>query len=304
MSAAHQDLGRCSRRAFVAGLGASAIALVSPRAARAEGDRDIAILNFMLSLEHLQAAFYGEAARRGALGAAGTRVARVLGAIERAHVATLTAALGSRATRPPEFDFHGATAHDAAFMRTAVAFEDLGAAAYARQLPLIASPEHVATVAAIHTVEAGHAAWIRLLAGAPPVTDALDSPIADEDAAGLLVRGGFVRPRAGTGAFDPSTPWAAAAPEGPGVLAAFPLRPSPRTGDRTAPSTVPAAGSDGLPWGALAGTTAVVSALVLGGIGLRTRHGAGRRVTVVGADEGPPIMQTAARSGPAETERP
>jgi len=40
-------------------------------------------------------------------------------------------------------------------------------------------------------------------------------------------------------------------------------------------------------------TTGVLSALVLGALGLRARHGAGAKVTVVGPDEGPRVSQHA-----------
>jgi len=56
---------------------------------------------------------------------------------------------------------------------------DLAAATYQHQLPLISSPGHRALLSSIRTVDAGHAAWIRLRAGVAPVTTALDEPVED-----------------------------------------------------------------------------------------------------------------------------
>lgn len=288
--------GGRTRRAFIGGAAAGAALLASagpPRAAAvgsAEGD--VAILSLALALEHLQAAFYTEAERRGTLGPIGARVSEALGGVERAHVAVLTDALGSRAVPPPLFDFRDATTDEAAFIRTAVAFEDLAAATHLHQMPLLVSPDHRALLASIHTVDAGHASWIRLQAGAPPVSAALDDPVPDTEATGLLVRGGYVSPRPGT---PPGGPWTRDASRGPALLSTFPL------GRRPAASRPPASpgqaiddSTGGPPWGVWAATTGVLSALVLGGLGLRARHGAGAKVVVVGPDEGPRVSQHAA----------
>ena len=296
--------GGRTRRAFLGGAVAGAAVLATaapPRAGAAEDDA--AILSLALDLEHLQAAFYTEAERRGALGPVGARVSEALGGVERAHVAVLTDALGSRAAPPPLFRFGDATTDEAAFIRAAVAFEDLAAATHLHQMPLLASPEHRALLASIHTVDAGHGAWIRLQAGAPPVPAALDDPISGADAAGLLLRGGYVSPRPGT---PTDSPWAREAPRGPALLGEFPLglRPAP-----SRPAAAPGSGdgdsAGGPPWGVWAATTGVISALVLGGVGLRARHGARADAVVVGPDEGPPVSQHAADPADAtSTEAP
>ena len=56
---------------------------------------DADILNYALALEYLQAAFYTEAERRGALRGGLAEQARVVGAHERAHVTALQDELGS-----------------------------------------------------------------------------------------------------------------------------------------------------------------------------------------------------------------
>ena len=85
----------CSRRGFIAMAGAGALALALPAAASAKdaAANDTAILNFALTLEYLQAAFYTEAERLNALTGQSAATARQLGAVERAHATALQQAL-------------------------------------------------------------------------------------------------------------------------------------------------------------------------------------------------------------------
>jgi rubrerythrin len=138
---------------------------------------DVAILNYALSLEYLQASFYTEAERIGALHGALAHQATVVGMHERAHVAAFHQLLGSAAIKQPKFDFHGVTESADAFRKTAVAFEDLAVAAYKGQAPRLASKSYLAGAIAIHSVEARHAAWIRRLAGFLPAAKAFDEPL-------------------------------------------------------------------------------------------------------------------------------
>jgi ferritin-like protein len=161
------------RRAAIGGaalLGASA----APAQAAAGGDE--AILNYALTLEYIQEAFYGEAERLGVLTGGIAEQARVVGAHERAHVKAFREVLGAAAVKRARFDFRGATENADAFRRTAVAFEDLAVAAYKGQAPLIEKRAYLVPALAIHTVEARHAAWIRRLAGFTPAPDAFDEP--------------------------------------------------------------------------------------------------------------------------------
>lgn len=140
---------------------------------------DVAILNFALTLEYLQAAFYTEAERIGKLQGPLAEQASVVGAHERAHVAGFRAVLGTAAVKEPSFNFHGVTEQPSSFRATAVAFEDLAVAAYKEQLPKIHSPQYLATAVGIHSVEARHAAWIRRLANVVPAQTAFDEPLPD-----------------------------------------------------------------------------------------------------------------------------
>jgi hypothetical protein len=177
----------------LAAAGAAGVALALPRGARAASrSNDASILNYALTLEYLQAAFYTEAERMKALTGGSALAAKQVGSVERAHVSALRKALGSSAVKRPFFDFQGTTEAQKAFLRTAVAFEDLGTAAYKGQLPLITSPEALAAAVAIHTVEARHAAWIRFLAGAPPTSSAFDDPIGRPEAEHLVASTKFI----------------------------------------------------------------------------------------------------------------
>ena len=195
-------LPRETRKDFLvgalAGGGAALTALVLAEPGRAASKTDVDILNYALTLEYLQAAFYTEAERRRALRTDVAReTTRVLGAVERAHVRALRDALGSAAVAKPFFDFGGVTEDEDAFIKTAVAFEDLGTAAYKGQAYRIESPALLAAAVSIHSVEARHAAWIRYLAGAQPASSAFDEPKSMPEVRRLVASTGFIvqRPR-------------------------------------------------------------------------------------------------------------
>jgi len=171
-----QTRGDLLRGALV-GSGALLAACAAPAAAAAATTRDTAILNFALTLEELQAAFYTEVERIGALTGELATQARVVGGHERAHVRALRDVLGRRAVTGGRYDFRGATEDAARFRKTSVAFEDLAVAAYKAQAPKVRDDHLLASLLAIHSVEARHAAWIRRLAQAPPAANAFDDPL-------------------------------------------------------------------------------------------------------------------------------
>ncbi len=92
----------------------------------------------------------------------------------------------------PAFDFQDTTAQDGAFLKTAVAFEDLATAAYKGQLGNLRSRAYLAAALSIHSVEARHAAWIRYLAGRVPAADAVDEPISRPEAERIVASTGFI----------------------------------------------------------------------------------------------------------------
>ncbi|MDQ3670653.1 MAG: ferritin-like domain-containing protein [Actinomycetota bacterium] len=136
--------------------------------------QDTKILNFALLLEYLEAEFYTRASASGALSGEAREFSRVVGAHERAHVAFLKKALGSKAGAKPTFDFKGTTEDQTKFLATARVLEDTGVAAYNGQGPNLTKPT-LAAAASIVSVEARHAAWVRDILQQNPAPAAFDA---------------------------------------------------------------------------------------------------------------------------------
>jgi hypothetical protein len=125
-------------------------------------------LNFALTLERLEAAFYSQGLGSG-LNFGDTRpIFDQLSKHETAHVALLETLLGENALPAPTFDFGNAFSSLDAFIAMAQGFEDLGVRAYKGQVgALAASAELLTTALRIHSVEARHAAMVRRLPQSP-----------------------------------------------------------------------------------------------------------------------------------------
>jgi hypothetical protein len=192
-----QLLSRGARGAAIGGLAlvvlpGAAQAKASKRQRAQQTEDDVAILNFALALEYLQAGFYTDAERVGALRGALKEQAKVVGSHERAHVKAFQKTLGRAAIKRPSFNFRGTTDDPKSFRATAVAFEDLAVGAYKEQLPKINSDAYLAAAVSIHSVEARHAAWIRQLAGIVPAEHAFDDPIQDHKTVDIVNATRFV----------------------------------------------------------------------------------------------------------------
>jgi len=141
---------------------------------------DVKILNYALTLEYLEAAFYAEANAKGKLNGIAATFAQVVGAHEAAHVAALEKALGSQAVKKPSFDFKGTTGSEKTFLATAKTLEDTGVSAYQGQAGNIKAAPVLATAGSILAVEARHAAWVRDILGAGkdpvPAPEAFSTP--------------------------------------------------------------------------------------------------------------------------------
>jgi hypothetical protein len=185
------------RRALVAGgtlaLGGVTIAGV-PRFAFSSPSQaqDVRVLNLVLLLEHLEAEFYAEAARRGRLTGELRQYARVVGGHERQHVAFIRKALGSAARKKPVLSFGTATANAEEFTAAALAIEDLSVAAYNGQAANLTKAT-LAAAGRIVSVEARHAAWIRFIAGKVPAPDPTDDPATAAQVEARIRRTRFVR---------------------------------------------------------------------------------------------------------------
>lgn len=198
-TAANAERLTSSRRSFLRNSGLAAGGAViaggafpgaSAFAATPKGD--VAILNFALTLEFLEAAFYASAIKKAGLTGAHMRLAKTVYAHEAAHVKALKAALGSSAVKRPKFDFGATTMSQSAFAQTAVVLEDTGVEAYQGQAPFIKSQAVFKAALSIHPVEARHAAWIRNISGQKPAPDAFN-PAATKDEVLAAVKGtGFI----------------------------------------------------------------------------------------------------------------
>jgi Ferritin-like domain len=136
---------------------------------------DVAILNYALTLEYLEAAFYTEAVASGALKGKVATFAKVVMAHEVAHVGALKGTLGSAAVKKPKFNFKGTTKNQAKFQATSQVLEDTGVAAYLGQVANIKSKAVLGAAGSILPIEARHAGWIRDIngvSGAPTAFEA------------------------------------------------------------------------------------------------------------------------------------
>ncbi|HEY4452080.1 MAG TPA: ferritin-like domain-containing protein [Solirubrobacteraceae bacterium] len=128
------------------------------------GRGDVGILNYALTLEYLEAAFYnGATAANLPLSSQGAAFLKVVTEDENKHVAFLKKALGSKAAKSPKFDFKGANTNAETFMKTAQVLENTGVHAYSGQALNIKAPAYVKAAVSILTIEARHASVIGLL---------------------------------------------------------------------------------------------------------------------------------------------
>src|ERR1700690_3627933 len=116
------------------------------------GKGDVGILNYALTLEYLEAAFYnGATAANMSLNAQTSAFLKVVTRDENAHVAFLKKHLGSKAAKEPKFNFKGANTSPETFMKTAEVLENTGVHAYSGQALNITTPEYAKAATAILT---------------------------------------------------------------------------------------------------------------------------------------------------------
>lgn len=130
------------------------------------GKGDIGILNYALTLEYLETAFYADVVKSGLFKGADLATIKKFGEEEAEHVSALTAAvkgLGGKPAPEPKTEFPLESAKSV--LELAGTVENLGAAAYLGQAGNIKSPEVLASALAIHSVEGRHAAALNTLLG-------------------------------------------------------------------------------------------------------------------------------------------
>jgi len=144
------------------------------------GKGDVGILNYALTLEYLETAFYADVVKSGLFKGADLETIRKFGAEEAEHVEALKAAvkqLGGKPAPEPKAEFPLKNAKSV--LELAGTVENLGAAAYLGQAANIKSPEVLASALAIHSVEGRHAAVLNTLLGEPITPDGAFAKPAD-----------------------------------------------------------------------------------------------------------------------------
>jgi hypothetical protein len=130
------------------------------------GKGDIGILNYALTLEYLETAFYADVIKSGLFKGAELAAIKKFGEEEAEHVTALTAAVKSLGGKPaPEPKTEFPLENAKSVLELAGTVENLGAAAYLGQAGNIESPEVLASALAIHSVEGRHAAALNTLLG-------------------------------------------------------------------------------------------------------------------------------------------
>ena len=138
----------------------------------ADATGDIAILNYALTLEYLEADFYAKVIASGLLKGSEQEFAKRVGDTEQQHVDAIKATvekLGGTAVTAPKAKFP--LKDRLSVLKLAATVENLGAAAYLGKAGEITSPEVLAAALSIHSVEARHAAALNQLLGRNPLPD-------------------------------------------------------------------------------------------------------------------------------------
>ncbi|KAK3378549.1 ferritin-like domain-containing protein [Podospora didyma] len=183
-------------------------------AAAALGLTDIDILQFALTLELLEAAFYQQGFAKfpatdfQALGLSEKDISDLtaIGGTEEEHVILLQGAIAAAGVKPVQactynFGFTDATG----MVGTAAVLENVGVSAYLGAASLIADGGILTTAGSILTIEARHQSTIRLISKAIAVPQAFDTPLSPKQV------------------FSLAAPFIASCPEGSNlILTAFP----------------------------------------------------------------------------------
>ena len=149
--------------------------VAAPAAAEARaqaGAADVKILNFLLSLEQLQATFFDRIGRDGRFSAEIRQFAKTTAKQDKAHADALRSMLGSAAA-PTSGHVQANPKDDAGFVHDALALKEAVVAAYIGEAANLRG-DRITPVATIVSVEARHAAWIRSIADVIPAPRAAD----------------------------------------------------------------------------------------------------------------------------------
>ena len=150
------------------------------------GKGDVGILNYALTLEYLEAAFYADVVASGLFKGPELATIRKFGKTEGEHVAALTEFVKNAGAKPapkPKTEFPLKDAKSV--LALAATVENVGAAAYLGQAANIKSASVLAAALSIHSVEGRHAAALDSLQG-KPITP--DGPFAKPQSAAAVLK--------------------------------------------------------------------------------------------------------------------
>ena len=196
--------------ATLAGGGAAALALAGlPPIAGAQDatpvlevetdfENDIDVLNYALTLEHLENAFYRDGVPlfdfgTDPFGNSLNEYLATIGAHEAAHVVTLTdviTQLGGTPVTEAVYDFGDAYTDPTAFLETAQALENTGVSAYDGAGAAISDPDLLTAAGTIVAVEALHASYLNVVNGDEPAPQPFEEPLSRDQV--LEIAGGFI----------------------------------------------------------------------------------------------------------------
>ena len=217
----HQEGSGISRRQFLIGSGALAGALavfgtgaLTPGkmggvqiAAAAGLSSDMDILQFALTLEHVEDAAYRAVNASGLLTGPVADYFKMFGEHEHAHVVALTDVItklgGTPVAEQAAYNFPQLSSQDAV-VRFFAQVEEVGAGAYLGAAPLLQSKDLLAAAAAIHNVEAQHASTLRAVLNDPAPSPAFGSPLTYDQV--IAAVGPLLTVPAGGGTTSPGMP--------------------------------------------------------------------------------------------------
>ncbi len=166
--------GSTALAAFLAACGSDGGATTTASTAAATGGSgtekfgkgDVGILNYALTLEYLEAAFYEDVVKSGLFKGSDLATIRKFGEEEAEHVTALTGfvkQMGGKPAPKPKTEFPLKNAKSV--LELAATVENLGAAAYLGQAPYIKGASVLSAALSIHSVEGRHAAALNTLLG-------------------------------------------------------------------------------------------------------------------------------------------
>jgi hypothetical protein len=141
---------------------------------------DVDILNYILTLEYLEADFYGRGMDAGILSGRDRELVEPIAAHEKEHVALISSTiqdLGADPIDEPRLDYPGGTFSGRdQFLDTAHSIESLQVSAYHGQVTRVRDSNLLGAAASIAGTESRHAAIISDLTGRNPFPAPLESP--------------------------------------------------------------------------------------------------------------------------------